>query len=127
MTRSNSESSLQSWAAISDVSWVEIESKASDCGWEELLDEQMPALTAAELALPLKKDIAEIKKLKCPPEGVRLTMEVVCILLQVRPKRLKNGGVDYWDSSKRLLSQTDFLDKLIALRDCVPASALDAV
>jgi hypothetical protein len=125
--RSSSESSLQSWAAVSDVSWVEIESKASECGWQDVLEEQMPALSAAKPGASLcAGDIAEIKCFATPPRGVVLTMEVICILLQVPPKILKNGALNYWEPAKTLLSQADFLAKVCELGDFVPASALDA-
>lgn len=128
LKRSNSESSFSSWAAVSDVSWVEIESEASECGWQGILAQQSPALTAAHPTRHIKKcDITEVKCLLSPPSGVLLTLEVICILLQVPPKRLKSGGVDYWEPSKKLLSQLDFMDKLCTLSGFVPASVLDAV
>merc|ERR1711977_166663 len=70
----------------------------------------------------------EIRSLNKPPAGVVLTMEVMCILLQVPPAKLKDGGVDYWSSAcKELLGQPDFLSRLNALSDYLPASVLDAV
>lgn len=126
MKRSVSESSLQSWAAVSEVSWVDIESKASEHGWQEVLDDQISALMEAEPASTLyKADITELKTLHSPPSAVKLTMEVICILLQVPPKKLKDGGMDYWQPAKALMSDVFFLDKVLALRDYVPASALE--
>merc|ERR1712232_1475182 len=127
MKRSNSLSSIGSWAAVSDISWVDIESKASECGWQELLDEQFPVLAAAKPTDIPKADITEIKSMKAPPGGVCLTMEVMCVLLQVPPAKVKDGGIDYWAAAKELLGQTDFLARLNGLSDYLPASALDAV
>lgn len=127
MKRSNSLSSIGSWAAVSDISWIDIESKASECGWQEVLDEQAPSLAAAKPTDIPKAAVVEIRSLSKPPSGVCLTMEVMCILLQVPPTKLKAGGVDYWSSAKELLGQPDFLSRLNALSDYLPASVLDAV
>jgi hypothetical protein len=88
------------------------------------LEQQLPALVAAEPTnLISKADITEMKSLNRPPAGVKLTMEVICILLQVAPVRL-----DYWEPSKKLLSDINFLGKILELRvDNVPTSTLDAV
>lgn len=126
MQRSNSESSLQSWTAVSDVSWEDIESKASECGWQEVVSEQLPSLTAAEPSGLSKADIGEVRALKSPPAGVKLTMEVICILLQVPPRKLVNGGLDFWESSTKLLGDPAFLSKVFALRTYVPPGALEA-
>merc|ERR1711933_308842 len=127
MKRSNSLSSIGSWAAVSDISWIDIESKASECGWQDVLDEQRPALAATKPTDIPKSDITEIRSLKAPPQGVVLTMEVMCVLLQVPPVKLKDGGVDYWAASKELLGSADFLARLNGLSDYLPVSALDAV
>lgn len=50
------------------------------------LDEALPALNSAVEALNAlnKNDITEIKSFTKPPPLVQLTMEGVCVLLQVR-------------------------------------------
>lgn len=127
MKRSNSMSSIGSWAAVSDISWVEVESKASECGWHEVLDEQAPLLAAAKPTLIPKGDIVEIKSMSKPPSGVCLTMEVMCVLLQIHPAKTRDGGADYWSVSKGLLDQSTLLDRLNALNDYLPAHVLEAV
>jgi len=128
MKRSDSATSLSSWAAVSDVSWVDVESKASECGWDEVLDDQQPALAAADPAMHLSKaDITEIKALSNPPVAVKLTMEVICILLEVPPIKLRDGVLNYWEPSKQLLSQPNFLTQVATLRHHVSAKALNAV
>lgn len=128
MKRSDSASSLSSWAAVSDVSWVELKSKASECGWQECLEEQEAPLLEADPSNHLKKaDITEIKSMSKPPRAVQLAMEVICILLEVAPIKLQNGEVHYWEPAKKLLGQADFLAQLSALRFYVAPSALNAV
>ena len=46
-----------------------------------------------------KSDVAEVKAFKSPPNGVKLTMETVCILKEIKPRESKVGGksvLDYW-------------------------------
>ena len=87
-----------------------------DC--ETDLAKAMPDLISAIKALNTlkQKDIQELKTMKKPADGVKLTMEAVCVLLQVKPNKIKNlkGRLvnDYWSSSKKILSDIKFLAKL---------------
>ena len=69
------------------------------------LDEAMPAFYASVDALKSlnKNDINEVKAYKQPPELVVLTLEAVCILLNVKPD---------WGEAKKLMSAMDFLEQL---------------
>ena len=69
------------------------------------LDEALPALEAAYHALDAldKKDIAELKVFSKPPDLVLLVMESICTLFKVKPD---------WDSSKKLLSDGQFMKKM---------------
>jgi dynein heavy chain, axonemal len=87
------------------------------------LDEALPALEEAVQCLSsLKKDdIDEVRSMKTPPSGVKLTMEVSCLMFGVKPvmekdpdnlgKKIKN----YWTASKtKLLNNPKaFLNMLI--------------
>jgi dynein heavy chain len=70
------------------------------------LDEAMPALNAAVSALNslTKGDITEVKSFAKPPPLVQTTMEAVCVLL---------GRKADWDTSKKLLGESDFMDQLL--------------
>jgi len=73
------------------------------------LDEALPALDEAVKCLKeLKKaDIDEVKALGKPPYGVKLTMEAVCIMFNVKPDKINdpdNPGKkisDYFGASKK--------------------------
>jgi dynein heavy chain len=73
------------------------------------LDEALPALDAATACLKkLKKaDIDEVKSLKTPPGGVKLTAEVMCILFGHKPVKKADPDQpgkkidDYWDTAKK--------------------------
>eukprot|EP00939_MAST-03C_sp_MAST-3C-sp1_P000013 g13.t1 len=75
------------------------------------LDEALPALEEAVACLNLLKqsDIDEVKAMKSPPDGVKLTMEVCCVIFLVKPIMEKDpnklGGKikNYFAASKKSL------------------------
>ncbi|KAH9098913.1 hypothetical protein LEN26_016540 [Aphanomyces euteiches] len=86
------------------------------------LAEAIPALEMAVKALQTltKGDITEVKAMKKPPDGVKLVMEAVCIMMGVAPLKVKDpaGGTkkvdDYWGpAQKTLLNDTRFLQNLL--------------
>eukprot|EP00946_MAST-07B_sp_MAST-7B-sp1_P003354 g3354.t1 len=86
---------------------------------EEDLKVALPMLSEAMKALDTisSKDISNLKSMANPPEGVKLVLEAVCIMLKVDPKKKTNRGngevsYDYWKPAKKLMGDTHFLDKL---------------
>lgn len=84
------------------------------------LSEAIPKLEEANAALGTltSQDIMIVKSMKSPPMGVRIVMEGICILKDVKPERVPNpNGVgvieDYWISSKKVLTDIKFLDSLV--------------
>eukprot|EP00968_Pinguiococcus_pyrenoidosus_P017694 scaffold1786_cov250-Pinguiococcus_pyrenoidosus.AAC.1 len=82
------------------------------------LDEAIPALEAAVACLnQLKKEnFDEVKSLRTPPSGVKLTMEAMCIMFSVKPVKKADPNQpgkkvdDYWDSAKsHLLNDSKLL------------------
>ncbi|TYZ61102.1 hypothetical protein PybrP1_000394 [[Pythium] brassicae (nom. inval.)] len=104
---------------------------------EAELAEAIPALENAVKALQTltKGDITEIKAMKKPPDGVKLVMEAVCIMMNVAPLKVKDpgGGTkkvdDYWvPAQKQLLSDTRFLQNLLEYdKDNIPPDAMEKV
>ncbi|KAI9209204.1 dynein heavy chain and region D6 of dynein motor-domain-containing protein, partial [Polychytrium aggregatum] len=93
------------------------------------LDEALPALDAAVESLNSlsKNDIIEVRSMQRPPEGVKLVIEAVCIMKQIKPKKIdgdKPGKKidDYWEPGKALLSEPQkFLDSLFNFdKDNIP-------
>lgn len=80
-----------------------------------------PKLEAAEKALDKldPRDIINLKSMQKPPNTVRLVMEAICVFLEIPPVKVGRAGMpkdkmyDYWESSKKLLGEKDFLLKLI--------------
>ncbi|RZF38562.1 hypothetical protein LSTR_LSTR006157 [Laodelphax striatellus] len=84
------------------------------------LAEALPILESAEKALNTltPSDIAMVKAMKNPPKGVKLVMEAVCTLKDIKPDRIPDpqgsGKMieDYWGPSKRILGDMQFLNSL---------------
>lgn len=82
------------------------------------LDAAMPALNDAISALDAldKKDITEIKSFSKPPDVVRIVTEAVCVLL---------GEKADWETSKRVLSDPNFMRRLYDYdKDNIPSATL---
>lgn len=71
----------------------------------------MPILNEALAALDTIKeaDISYIKKLANPPSGIKLVLEAVCVILDVKPAKMKDEAgktvPDYWKPSVALLNE----------------------
>ncbi|KAJ3342024.1 Dynein heavy chain 7, axonemal [Gonapodya sp. JEL0774] len=84
------------------------------------LSEAIPALNAAMEALDTLKpaDITVVKSMKNPPGAVKLVMEAICIMKDVKPARVKDPGgsgkmvEDYWGAAQKLLGDSHFLTSL---------------
>jgi dynein heavy chain len=85
------------------------------------LDEALPALEAALESLNSlsKNDVIEVRSMQRPPEGVKLVIEAVCIMKNIKPKKIdgdKPGKKidDYWEVGRGLLADPQkFIDSLM--------------
>lgn len=92
------------------------------------LAEAVPKLEEANAALQTltPQDVTIVKTMKSPPVGVRIVMEGVCIMKDVKPERVPNpSGIgtmeDYWTASKKVLADMKFLDSLLHFdKDNIP-------
>jgi len=85
------------------------------------LDEAMPAYEAAVRSLDTldKNSITILKSFQNPPQPVKKTMEAVCILMGQKPD---------WDTAKRLLGRTDFLNMCKTYdKDHIPKKTIKAL
>ncbi|KAK3272243.1 hypothetical protein CYMTET_19451 [Cymbomonas tetramitiformis] len=102
---------------------------------EEALSEAMPALQSAISALDTLKpaDIKLVQSFKNPPATVKLVMEAVCVLLDIKAARIpdKESGKmvnDYWEPSKKLLGDVNFMDKLKTYdKDNIPVKIIGVI
>eukprot|EP01135_Chromosphaera_perkinsii_P002036 Nk52_evm83s215 gene=Nk52_evmTU83s215 len=96
----------------------EAQAMKEDC--EADLAEALPALEAAMDALNTLKpsDITIVKSMKNPPSGVKLVMEAVCVMKEMKPEKKPDPSGsgkkidDYWGPSVKLLADIKFLEKL---------------
>ncbi|EPZ35039.1 Dynein heavy chain, coiled coil stalk domain-containing protein, partial [Rozella allomycis CSF55] len=87
---------------------------------EHDLAEALPALEAALAALDTLKaqDITLLKSMKSPPGNVKLVMEAVCIMKDVKSVKIPDPNSpgkkidDYWGPAKTMMSDMKFLDSL---------------
>ncbi|XP_073448349.1 dynein axonemal heavy chain 12 [Aquarana catesbeiana] len=96
----------------------------------------IPALEEAMSALNTLKpsDITIVKAMKNPPSGVKLVMEAVCVMKEIKPERVKDSTgtgqkiVDYWGPSKKLLGDMNFLRDLREYdKDNIPVSVMQKI
>jgi len=100
------------------------------------LAEAIPALEAAVSALDtLKKaDIDLVKNMGSPPAGVKLTLEAICVMKDIKPDRVKDKETqkmveDYFGPGKRLLQDSKaFVDSLKSYdKDNIPPKIIERI
>jgi dynein heavy chain len=103
------------------------------------LAEALPALDAAVKCLAKldKGQIVEVKALKKPPAGVRLTLKAVCIMFQIKPERITDPDnaqkkiEDYWGPSQKMLNDLGpdkFKKELMEFdKDNIPESVIKLI
>ncbi|KAL1510265.1 hypothetical protein AB1Y20_006588 [Prymnesium parvum] len=130
--------------AEAETSAAAANAKAAEC--KEIKDtaeaglaEALPALDAAVKCLSKldKSQIVEVKALKKPPAGVRLTLKAICIMFQVKavkiqdPENPQKKIDDFWGPSQKLLNDLGpdkFKQELIDFdKDNIPESAVKQV
>nr|XP_045615668.1 dynein axonemal heavy chain 7-like isoform X1 [Procambarus clarkii] len=98
------------------------------------LNRALPALQEAVEALNTLKpaDITVVKSMKNPPHAIKLVMAAVCVMLEIKPEKMKTSSVkvtyDFWGPSKRLLGDLSFLQQLRDYdKDNIPDSVMDKI
>lgn len=104
-----------------------------DC--DSHMEAAKPALNAALAALNTltSNDITFVKSMKNPPKAVKLVMEAVCIIKDVKPDRIPDPATgktidEYWTPSKKLLNDIKFLEQLINFdKDNIPPKIMKTI
>ncbi|RKO94828.1 dynein heavy chain and region D6 of dynein motor-domain-containing protein [Blyttiomyces helicus] len=106
----------------------------SDC--EADLAEALPLLNAALAALDTlkKQDIDLVKSMKNPPDGVKLVMEAVCVMKDLKPEKVPDPSgsgrmtLDYWKTSAKMLGDPKFLESLKTFdKDNIPVAVMKKI
>jgi dynein heavy chain len=87
---------------------------------ENDLAQAIPLLNAAIAALDIlkKSDIDLVKSMKNPPDGVKLVMEAVCVMKDLKPEKIPDPSgsgkmiLDYWKTSQKMIGDPGFLNSL---------------
>jgi dynein heavy chain, axonemal len=104
--------------AVAAESAAKAQAMKEEC--ESDLAEAIPLLNAALAALDtLKKtDIDLVKSMKNPPDGVKLVMEAVCVMKDIKPEKVPDPSgsgkmiFEFWKPSQKMLGDGKFLDSL---------------
>lgn len=106
---------------IAQITAAEAQGIKDEC--EAHMKAAQPALDAALSALETltNNDITNVKSMKNPPLAVKLVMEAICIIKEIKPDKVPDGSggfyEDYWGPSKKLLNDIKFLENLLKLKD----------
>jgi dynein heavy chain len=129
----------------SDCEAVENEASEQDAAAQAIkddaqrdLDEALPALEVAVKCLKSLKlsHVQEVKVLGNPPAGVKLTLEAVCVMFQVKPIMKADPNVpgkkipDYWEASQKgpLSDPRKLLDDLFEFdKDNIPEHVIKKI
>ncbi|KAH9266776.1 hypothetical protein BASA84_000973, partial [Batrachochytrium salamandrivorans] len=103
---------------------------------ENDLAEALPLLNAALSALDTlkKNDIDLVKSMKNPPDGVKLVMEAVCVMKDIKAEKIPDPSgsgrmvLDYWKPSLKMLGDPQFLNSLKSFdKDEIPAHVIKKI
>ena len=106
----------------------------SEC--ENDLAQALPLLNAALAALDTlkKSDIDLVKSMKNPPDGVKLVLESVCVMKDLKPDKIPDPSgsgrmiFDYWKTSMKMLGDPKFLESLKTFdKDDIPAPVIKKI
>lgn len=97
-----------------------------------IMAEAMPLVREAETALNTltPADITIVRTMNNPPIGVKIVMEAVCILKDIKPEKVPNpsgvGTIEtYWKPSQKLLTDMKFLEGLLKFeKDTIPVACI---
>lgn len=100
------------------------------------LAEALPALEEALAALDTLKpaDITIVRSMQNPPAGVKLVMEAICVMKEMKPEKINDPAgtgkkiLDFWGPSKKILGDLDFLKSLREYdKDNIPPPVIDKI
>lgn len=95
-----------------------------------IMADVMPLIHEAEAALNAltPADITGVKTMKSPPASVKIVMEAICILKDMKPEKMSGAGganEEYWGQSKKLLADPKFIEGLLAFeKEAIPVPIL---
>lgn len=117
---------LNQFEAVVNNQTTELKKTQSD------IDEKLePHISQLDASLATLKTISPsefliVKNLKSPPAPIKILLECICILKDVKPDRTQAGTDDFWNPSKRLVTDVKFLENLWTInKDEIPPPVIE--
>ena len=120
--------------SVAAIKAEEASAMKNEC--ESDLAEALPLLNSALSALDTlkKSDIDLVKSMKNPPDGVKLVMEAVCVMKDLKPEKIPDPTgsgrmiFDYWKTSLKLIGDPKFLESLkLYDKDDIPVQVMKKI
>lgn len=90
---------------------------------KNIMEDVLPQMKEAEEALSTltPADLASVRTMKNPPLPVKIVMETICILRDIKPEKATPTIEDFWSLSKKLLNDPKYVEYLLTLdKDMIP-------
>lgn len=95
-----------------------------------IMADVMPLIHEVEAALNAltPADISGIRTMKSPPVSVKIVLEAICILKDIKPDKMPAGAGpsdEFWGPAKKLLGDPKFVENLLAFeKEAIPVPIL---
>lgn len=90
---------------------------------KNIMEDVLPQIIEAEEALSslTPADLASVRTMKSPPMQIKVVMEAICILRDIKPDKATATIEDYWSLSKKMLNDPKYIEYLLILdKDMMP-------
>lgn len=90
---------------------------------KNIMEDVIPQMKEAEEALTslTPADLASVRTQKNPPMAVKVVLEAICILRDIKPEKATATIEDYWSLSKKMLNDPKYVEYLLTLdKDMIP-------
>lgn len=90
---------------------------------KNIMEDVLPQMKAAEEALSTltPADLASVRTMKNPPMPVKVVMEAICILRDIKPEKANASIEDFWSLSKKMLNDPKYVEYLVTYeKDEIP-------
>lgn len=107
-------------ANFSEIS-VQVNDLSEHC--KNIMEDALPQMEEAEKALSslTSADLTAIRTMKNPPLQVKIIMEAICILRDIKTEKTTISTDEYWAISKKMLNDPKFIENLIKFeKDSIP-------
>lgn len=97
---------------VSDIS-IQVNDLAEHC--KNIMNDTLPQILEAEKSLSslTTADIATIRAMKNPPMAVKVILETICILRDIKAEKMSGTADEYWNLSKKMLNDPKFIENLL--------------